>query len=162
RLVDVDDFVDLLRAGDGPAAGGQLGCPGVLSLLAIFVYGLALGAQRLEQNVVDQRAFPGTADAGHAHEHPEGNVYVDVFQVVVACSPDADDHAVARAAPLRDSDLLFAGKVLPGEAAGVAQDFRQRPGRHDFAAAHARSRPEIDEVIGGPHGVFVMLDDDDR
>ena len=32
---------------------------------------------------------------------------------------------------------------------------------HDFAAAHAGAGPEIDDVVGRPHRVFVVLDDHD-
>ena len=37
-----------------------------------------------------------------------------------------------------------------------------RPGGHDVPAAHARAGAEIDDVIGRPHRVFVVLDDDHR
>ena len=36
-----------------------------------------------------------------------------------------------------------------------------RAGGDDLAAAHAGAGAEIDEVIGRPHGVFVVLDDED-
>ena len=32
----------------------------------------------------------------------------------------------------------------------------------DLAAAHAGAGAEVDDVVGGPHRVFVVLDDDDR
>ena len=32
----------------------------------------------------------------------------------------------------------------------------------DFAAADAGAGAEVDDVVGGPHRVFVVLDDDDR
>ena len=32
----------------------------------------------------------------------------------------------------------------------------------DFAAAHAGAGAEVDEVVGRPHRVFVVFDDDDR
>ena len=31
-----------------------------------------------------------------------------------------------------------------------------------MAAAHAGAGAEVDDVVGGPHRVFVVLDDDDR
>ncbi len=37
-----------------------------------------------------------------------------------------------------------------------------RAHRHDFAAAHARAGAEVDDVVGRPHRVFIVLDDDDR
>ena len=42
------------------------------------------------------------------------------------------------------------------------RDFLQRADRHHFAAAHAGAGAEIDNRVGRPHRVFIMLDDDDR
>ena len=33
---------------------------------------------------------------------------------------------------------------------------------HDFTATHTRTRAKVDQVIAGPHRVFVVLDNDDR
>ena len=46
--------------------------------------------------------------------------------------------------------------------AGFFLQLVDRAGGHDFAAAHAGAGPEIDDVIGAPDGVLVVLDDHQR
>ena len=61
----------------------------------------------------------------------------------------------------RNGDLLDAGEILAGQAVRVGDDLGVGAGRDDLAAAHAGAGAEIDDVVGGPHGVLVVLDDDD-
>ena len=53
-------------------------------------------------------------------------------------------------------------RYLPGEALGLLAQIFERPLGHDLAAAHARARAEIDDVVGFAHRLFVVFDDDDR
>ena len=46
------------------------------------------------EDVVDQRAFAGAADAGDADERAERDFDVDVFEVVVAGADDAKSSVV--------------------------------------------------------------------
>ena len=48
---------------------------------------------------------------------------------------------------------------MPGDAPRLVTDFIGRSDGDDLAAAHAGSGAEVDDQIGGPHGVFVVLDD---
>jgi len=41
-------------------------------------------------------------------------------------------------------------------------DLWQRSGGNDFAAVSPGARAEIDDVIGAPHGCFIMLNNDER
>ena len=61
-----------------------------------------------------------------------------------------------------DFDLAFAGEECAGDAACFVGDFVGSAEGDDFAAADAGAGAEVDEVVGGPHRVFVVLDDDDR
>ena len=68
---------------------------GVRQLVGLFLVLARLASavrascrERLQQDVVDERDFAGTADAGDADEHAERDLDVDVLQVVV---PGADD-----------------------------------------------------------------------
>ena len=45
---------------------------------------------------------------------------------------------------------------------GSAITVVERPGGHDVSAANARAGTKIDDVVGRPHRVFVVLDDDHR
>ena len=78
----------------------------------------------------------------------------------------ADDEpsaaVVAIAADGGNFDPPAAGKIGPGEALLRGDHFRERSGGDDPAAANARPRAEIDDMVGRPHGVFVVLDDHDR
>ena len=62
----------------------------------------------------------------------------------------------------RDFDLPLAREKRTRHAARFASDFIRVADGDDFAAADAGAGAEVDEVIGGPHGVFVVFDDDDR
>ena len=43
-----------------------------------------------------------------------------------------------------------------------ALDIPQCSGRHDFSAMNAGARAKIDNIIGTPHRLFIMFDDDER
>ena len=113
------------------------------------------------EDVVDERAFPGAADAGDAHEQTQRQFDGDVFQIVMARSQDANALVRTRLALLRDLDSPGAGQVLSGDTAGSGDHIGIRAGRDDFAAAHAGTGTEIDEIVRGPHGLLVVFDDDD-
>ena len=59
-----------------------------------------------------------------------------------------------------DLDPPPAGEILPGDALGLGDDLFDRAGGHDVPAADARPGTEIDDVVGRPHRVFVVLDHD--
>ena len=44
----------------------------------------------------------------------------------------------------------------------MSLDLAQRSLHHHFAAMHSRAGPEIDDVIGATHRLFVVFDDDER
>ena len=68
---------------------------------------------------------------------------------------------VARRAFFRDGDGFAAGEVFAGERVGVRFDFGGGACGDDAAAVDARAGADIDDVVGGADGVFVVLDDDD-
>ena len=70
--------------------------------------------------------------------------------------------ALGAARRSRHFDLQLAGQILPGDALRRLGRSPRRCLGHDIAAAHAGAGTEIDDVIGRPHRVFVVLDDDDR
>ena len=78
RLIDDDELVELVDAFDAI----------VLARLAFATHEIA--EKRLGDDVVDQRAFAGTARTGDADERAERDFDVDVFEVVVACADDAE------------------------------------------------------------------------
>ncbi len=53
-------------------------------------------------------------------------------------------------------------RILAGQALRLGKDRRQGAGGDDPPAADARSRAEVDQVVGRPHRVLVVLDHDHR
>ncbi len=79
--------------------------------------------------------------------------------------PGADDAQcliATRPGFFRHGDLQGSGQVLARQTALDAGDLVRGAGGHDFAAANSGTRAKVDDQIGGPHRVFVVLDDDDR
>src|SRR5437660_1399660 len=70
RLIDLDDFVDLVGTDDFAMRGGRFG--GAIEFLR----------ERTVKNVVDERGFAGAGDAGHYSKQPERKSDIDFFQIV--------------------------------------------------------------------------------
>ena len=62
----------------------------------------------------------------------------------------------------RHFDLALAAEEGAGGTAWFFGDLVGGAEGDDFAAADAGAGAEVDEVVGGPHRVFVVFDDDDR
>ena len=116
--------------------------------------------QGLGEDVVDQGTLARARHAGDADERPQGDFHVEVLEVVVSRSADDEAMAVAAAAGGGDGDPPRAGKVLPGDALRLGDDRRGGSGGHDPPPANARPGAEIDDVVGRPHRVLVVLDHD--
>ena len=82
---------------------------------------------------------------------------VEVVQVRV---PDLD---VPPGLPpgLGDGDGLLAPHVLGGQGRPALEERVHRPGEDDLAARLARPRAEVDDAVGGPDDLGIVLDHDD-
>src|SRR5262249_50086899 len=163
RLVDVDHLVDVLDPGNAVMSADLLALRTVLGLLFVAVP-VAVAArllQPLPEDVIDERTLTGAADAGDADELGQRQFDGDVLQVVVPRSVDRDRVAAAGPARSRDRDLPLAGEVLARETLRVLDNFVVIAGDDDFAPAHPGAGAEIDDVVGRPHRLLVVLDDDD-
>ncbi len=70
--------------------------------------------------------------------------------------------AVARA-PLRwQLDARALGEIKPRRRFGIALDGSRRALRDDAAAELTGARAEVEQPVGRPHGLLVVLDHDDR
>src|SRR3954468_1610976 len=150
-LVDVDDLVEVLEAGDARVrARNHSGA-------------IEMTRHRAMENVFDERRFPAARHAGHRHEQPERNLDVEVAQVVLARALDADD-AIRIHAPtyFGNGDLDLASQVASGDRILVGADFLDGAFGDDQPAMLAGAGPQIDQVVGRLHRLFVVLDDDDR
>ena len=152
RLVDVDHLVDVVEALDAAVPTGD--GAGVVDLLG----------QRRVEDVVDQRRLAGAGHAGDRDEQPERERHVDVLQVVLLGAAH-DELAARRAGPAyvghRDLTCGRRGTCRSSES-GWSSRSCDGAGDHDLAAVLAGARADVDDPVGDPDGVLVVLDDDQR
>ena len=148
-LVDVDDLVQMLLALDGVMPAG------------VGLHAVQVSAQPLEDDLVDQRAFAAAGHAGNAGQRAQRHGHVDVFQVIFFRAPHRQPFAVAGAAVGGHLNTLLAAEILARQAVGVGHHLLRRSGGHHLSAQRACAGADIDEPVGGTHGVLVMLHHDE-
>lgn len=150
-LVDIHHLVQMLQPLDA-AIGRRCGLGGLVEL--------AVGDA--EQGVVDQGRLAGTGDAGDAGHHSDGQIQVDVAQVVAASPFQFQPLAGERGTLGRDGDLLAPGEVVTGQGLGVRDDLLRRPLGDDGTAVHAGPRADVEHMVGEANGILVVLHHDHR
>ena len=114
------------------------------------------------QDIVDQRTLARTGHARNAGEPAHGQPDVQVLEVVLAGAQDRKPAVIYAAAGDRNRDRLLPAQVLSGQRCRAGgYDTRTALG-DDLAAVDAGARTEIHDVVGRPHGLFIVFDDDDR
>ena len=122
-----------------------------------------LRGHRSKQSVVDQCRFARSRHAGNAGHQAQRELRRDIFEIVGRRARHSQQTLRIRSAPgARYLDSHAAAQVLAGDGIRMSDDFRGRALRHHLAAMHAGSRPEIDDIIGLPDRILVVLDHDDR
>ena len=58
-------------------------------------------------------------------------------------------------------DLAPAGQVIAGDGMRAVHDVLHAAAGDHLAAVHARTGADVDDVVGGAHGVFVVFDNDE-
>ena len=149
RLVDFDDFVEMLEAENGAMGAGSFA--GTIKLLR----------EGAIENVVDQRGFAGAGNAGDDGEQAEREFDVDVFQVVGVGTEDFERFAVGFAALRWHGNFQVAGEITSGERICVGGDFRRRADGDNLAARFSRAGAEVHDEIGAANGFLVVLDHED-
>ena len=148
-LVDVHHLVQLLDALDAVALAGA------------DLHPHQLRAQALEQHLVHQR---GLTAAGHAGDHSEGpqrEFHVDVAEVVLRRADDLQNLAVSGTADSRHLNFLLSGQILPRQTVGVSHHLHRSACCHHLTAVNTGAGADVNEVVGGAHGVLVMLHHDE-
>ena len=114
---------------------------------------------------MDEGRLSRARDAGHDVERAPPELGVDALEVAEAGADDGD-RSVSRApgVPLRRGIPAVAEQeIARGARAGREKgQVRGRAFEQNPAAVLARAGAEIDEMVGGPHHGFVVLDHDDR
>ncbi len=114
-------------------------------------------------SIDEQGRLAAARNAGDAGEEAERDLGSHILEVVGARARHLDATALFRlAAALGEGDLLEADQILPGERARIGHDLLGRALRHDLTAMDAGTRADIDDIIGQPDRLLVMLDDDHR
>ena len=78
-------------------------------------------------------------------------------QVVLRRAHDLQELSAALTAHRGNRDFFLAGEILAGQAVGIGHDLLRRTGGDHLAAVDAGTGTDVDEVIGGAHGVLVVL-----
>ena len=74
---------------------------------------------------------------------------------------DRQQPAVARAPAGRDRDDALPAQERPGDRARLGEDGLERAVGDDLAAVLAGPGPDVDDPVGGPDRLLVVLDDED-
>src|SRR5882724_2255956 len=149
RLIDLDDFVDLISAENFTMGRGRLR------------RAIELLREGAIENVVDKRGLAGAGDAGDDGEHTERERDVDVFQIVGTRAENLDGFAIGAAAFFGDGNFGGAAEVLAGEGFRGGFDLRRLALGDEVATGVARAGSEVHHKVGAADGVFVVLDDED-
>ena len=149
-MIDVDHLVEVLEARNAIVLPRNYASP------------IKVSRHRAVENVLDQRRLAAARDTSHGDEESEGNLDIEIAQVVLARALDADHPIrIHPATHFGNRDLDFAAQVSPRDRLGVGPHFVDSSFSDDESAVLSGSRTEIDQVIGGLHRLLVMLDDDD-
>ena len=114
-------------------------------------------AHLIEQQPARQGALARAAHAGDAGDRRQGDAHVHAAQVVQRRLPDGQPAGVGIAPPL--DDRMPAGRAQhPAGGGGVARHhLGQAAVRDQPAALGTASRTEVDDVIGAPDRLLVVL-----
>ena len=147
-LVDADHLVQMLQPLDRAV------------LARVGDGAVELFRQNGIENAVDERGFSRTRKARDAHETAQGNIHVQILQIVLCRSADRKHVSVARAARFRNGDPASSREVVSRDGGRILLDLLGRSRRHDQAAVNARTGANIKKIIGVLHRLLVMLHHD--
>ena len=116
--------------------------------------------ERLVDDLVHERRLAGARDARDRDEAPDGELDVDVLEVVL-CGAAHGEVAAILGPPLRHRDRAGTRQELPGHGLAVSLDLGRRPLGDDVPAVLAGAGAHVDEPVGAPHHLLVVLDHDD-
>ncbi len=148
-LVDLDDFVDLVDADDSAVLAG------------LFAGAVEFFCEGAVEDVVDEGALAGAADAGDNGHDSEGEVDREIFEVVGVGVLDGDPVAGKRPRFLTGYDFDLASEVLACDGRGSVHDLLRSAIGDEVTAVFSGSGAEVEDVVGMADGVFVVFDDED-
>ncbi|BAC18316.1 conserved hypothetical protein [Corynebacterium efficiens YS-314] len=118
--------------------------------------------QHLRQDLVDQGGLAGTGDTRDAHQDTEGDLHIDVLEVVL---PRTDDLQFAvrvdLPAGVGHTQGATTGQVGTGDGVLTLEDALRLTLIDHLATVFTGAGADVDEVVGAPDGVLIMLDHDE-
>ena len=102
-LVDIDNFVDIFRAGNAFIRAGTV------------VFTIQTVGQSFVKDLVDQRTLTRTGYSGHDRQATQGKRHINILQVVFTRAADHEFFAVAFAALRRYGNVTLTREVLSGQ-----------------------------------------------
>ena len=148
-LVDVHHLVQLLDALDAVALAGA------------DLHPHQLRPQPLEEHLVYKGALSAAGHAGDHRKGAQGELHVDMPEIILRRADDLQNLAVSGTANGGHLNFLLSGQILPRQTVGVSHHLRRSACCHHLTAVNTGAGADVDEVIGGPHGVLVMLHHDE-
>src|SRR4029077_7185152 len=116
-----------------------------------------------QQDATNKSALARARNAGHDSKPIDRKTDIKIPEVVKSCSRDFDTAWSIRQTPPEPTKWMDHGvlQASTGEGIRIGDNLRNRTRDDDLAAAGASMWSEIDDMVGAPHGFFVMLDDDE-
>ncbi len=149
RLIDADHLVDVFNAQNVVVRAGPSVRP------------VQIARQSRVKHFVDQGALPGSRDACYAHEYSQRYGHIHVLQVVLARALYHQRLSVERSARRRHRDASGARKILSGQGRRIPLHLVYSAGSYHFAAVGAGAGTYVDDVVGRPDGLLVVLHHDE-
>src|SRR5579862_6442056 len=135
-LVDIDDLVDMLEAGDALVCARE------------NASAIEMTRERPMKNILDQRRLAGARHTSDGNEQSEWNLDTQVAEVVLLRPLDANHQArIDRPALSRYRDGQFTLEIESGDRIRVPDDVVDGSFGDDQAPVLARARPEVNDVI---------------
>ncbi len=147
RLVDANGFVELIESCDGCVLAGS------------FAGAVKLVRERAIENVVDERALAGAADAGNNRHDADREAGAEVLQVVTARAFNGDPFVGERARLIAVQDADVAAEIAACEGCGGIHDLLRRAFRNDVSAEFTGTGTKIENIVRVPDGVLIVFDD---
>ena len=116
-----------------------------------------LRPQLFEEDLIDQELLPLPDTPVTTVKVPRGNS-TSIWRRLFSAAPMTFKHLPFPGRRVSGTGILFLpDRYWPVRLAGVGHDLLRRAGGHHLAAVDAGAGADVDEVVGGPHGVLVVL-----
>src|SRR5262249_12779884 len=112
------------------------------------------------ERVDEKRGLAAAGNAGDAAKKAERNLRGDVLEIVAAGIDDFQRATCIARPPLRDVDRELAGKIFAGPGLWPPEQTLHRALGHDLAAVNTRPGTDVEDIVGRPDSILVVLDHD--